>query len=117
MINVALKEQKENVTELDIYGLIDTIELLKWEKGIENFHVTECFRTYTTTEYDLTFLEIELCKGLVLCSDQNGYLFNNKCELLSFLLDSLKSIHSYERDGVLCEDLEFKNGHIYIEVA
>lgn len=106
-----------NYHELNIEELAERWEQLKWEHGIENLKVTECFSTSSSKTFIVKNLSMEFDDELVCCNDSDGVIVREVGVLLMFPRECLRSIHIETHEGVNKEILKFNDGVIYIEKA
>lgn len=94
ILSMANYDLFKGTREIEIDELQDSISSLIWCEGVENFKITEAFRTkeegYEAKEYTLYGLDIEVEDGMVCCCDLNEDIYKEHHVLMAFLLESVK---------------------------
>lgn len=101
---------------LNIEDFVDELEFMFWEKGIENFRITELFPNNGVQTYNVSRLTMDIEDGMVYSGDANDVILNGIYVIMAFLKESLISIHKTIINGFMVGMLEFKEGDITIEV-
>lgn len=110
-----LGKESSIVNEITIEELVDYIELLIWEKGIEYFKVTESFNKQGAITYIVMGLHMEIEDTIVCCSDYDSILLNNNCVLMAFLKSQVTVQYVIDLNGLKYVKINFANGNVIIE--
>lgn len=95
---------------MDIEVLVEIIDMLKFEDGIENWNIKEDFKELR--EYTLEGLELEIEQGIVLATDLNDEIYNESKALMGFLAESIKDIKHKDKAEFT---IHFEDGAIGIK--
>jgi hypothetical protein len=107
----------EEETELSIEELVDELEMLKWEKGINTLRITEEFPKNGRQSYIVNNLHMCVDDQLVMCHDENSKIQKMRSVLLAFYRGSVLSIHKIYTSGMPYETILFKDGNVTITIA
>lgn len=89
---------------MEIEELIEIIEMLKWQDGIETWSIGEDFEN--TIGYIITGLKLEIEQGIVLATDSHDEIYK------AFLVESIKDIKHKDKAEFT---INFSDGKINIK--
>lgn len=111
--------KKKKITKITndlVRQCIDGLELLKWEHGIEKFHIEECFR-HGLKSFNVTNLSADYEKGVIFCWDKRNVLFAMDCVSIGILKKSIISVDINIIDGVEYDKINLSDGYIQINAV
>jgi hypothetical protein len=82
---------KKNTVVSRLEKMVEAIELMKWESGIEAFKFTRTLLIGCDKEITAFDLKMEIEDGLLILSDMQDELMHN--ELSGFVLDNIKEVN------------------------
>lgn len=107
---------KKNTLVKKFEEVIEQIELLTWENGIEAFHITRTALKTGIKEIEAYALKMELEDDLVILSDMQNTLRNNDLSLL--ILDDIKEVRvtkDKDNHNLVKFDIIMTNKYLTIE--
>lgn len=113
LLSRAVDELKGQAVNITIEEFVEELELLKWERGIENFSITESSKN-ETKNFEVENLQIEVEGDVVVCGDAKDVINANNSVLIAFLESSVAVYKTYTTDKT-CYELDFIDGQVLIE--